>query len=188
MPGVTPIYGFPYPEPSDLVANYPALGQQLAEDVEAEIAASSKILQVLSLTFTNTFTTTSTSFTDITNFNLSITPATNTNKILVLCTVTGTGTNVESAGPTGVVLLRNSTQIAVGVGGGAQFSGQLSNRLVGAGAHTLNTAWNHLDSPATTSAVTYKIQGRAAAGTLYINRDVDDTRSVSTLTLVEVSA
>jgi hypothetical protein len=39
MPGATPIYGFPYPDPSDLVANYPALGQQLAEDVEDEIAA-----------------------------------------------------------------------------------------------------------------------------------------------------
>jgi hypothetical protein len=34
MPGSTPIYGFPYPDPSDLVANYPALGQQLAEDIE----------------------------------------------------------------------------------------------------------------------------------------------------------
>jgi hypothetical protein len=32
--GTTPIYGFPYPDPSDLVANYPALGQTLAEDVE----------------------------------------------------------------------------------------------------------------------------------------------------------
>jgi hypothetical protein len=32
--GTTPIYGFPYPDPSDLVANYPALGQQLAEDIE----------------------------------------------------------------------------------------------------------------------------------------------------------
>jgi hypothetical protein len=39
MAGSTPIYGFPYPQPSDLVANYPALGQQLAEDVETEIAA-----------------------------------------------------------------------------------------------------------------------------------------------------
>lgn len=37
MPGSTPIYGFPYPEPSDLVANYPALGQELAEDVETVI-------------------------------------------------------------------------------------------------------------------------------------------------------
>jgi hypothetical protein len=34
MPGSTPIYGFPYPEPTDLVADYPALGQQLAEDIE----------------------------------------------------------------------------------------------------------------------------------------------------------
>jgi hypothetical protein len=39
MAGSTPIYGFPYPESSDLVANYPALGQDLAEDVEAAIAA-----------------------------------------------------------------------------------------------------------------------------------------------------
>ena len=40
--GTTPIYGFPYPDPSDLVANYPALGQQLAEDVETEIAGIPK--------------------------------------------------------------------------------------------------------------------------------------------------
>lgn len=39
MAGTTPIYGFPYPEPTDLVADYPALGQQLAEDVEDTIAA-----------------------------------------------------------------------------------------------------------------------------------------------------
>jgi hypothetical protein len=40
MPGATPVFGFPYPDPSDLVANYPALGQQLAEDVEDEILAA----------------------------------------------------------------------------------------------------------------------------------------------------
>jgi hypothetical protein len=34
MAGSTPIYGFPYPEATDLVADYPALGQELAEDVE----------------------------------------------------------------------------------------------------------------------------------------------------------
>jgi hypothetical protein len=39
--GTTPIYAFPYPDPSDLVANYPALGQDLAEDVETVIAALS---------------------------------------------------------------------------------------------------------------------------------------------------
>jgi hypothetical protein len=38
MPGTTPVYGFPYPEPTDLVADYPALGQDLAEDVETVIS------------------------------------------------------------------------------------------------------------------------------------------------------
>jgi len=37
MPGSTPIYGFPYPEATDLVADYPALGQELAEDIEAAL-------------------------------------------------------------------------------------------------------------------------------------------------------
>jgi hypothetical protein len=37
MAGSTPIYGIPYPESSDLVANYPALGESLAEQVEDKL-------------------------------------------------------------------------------------------------------------------------------------------------------
>jgi hypothetical protein len=51
MPGSTPIYGFPYPDPSDLVANYPALGQQLAEDVEDEIVGAGGLKLISSVTF-----------------------------------------------------------------------------------------------------------------------------------------
>jgi hypothetical protein len=54
MPGSTPVFGFPYPDPSDLVANYPALGQQLAEDVEDEIIASGGLGFVTAQTFTTT--------------------------------------------------------------------------------------------------------------------------------------
>lgn len=53
MPGSTPIYGFPYPEPSDLVANYPALGQELAEDIEAVLPT----LGGMTLVSANVFTT-----------------------------------------------------------------------------------------------------------------------------------
>jgi hypothetical protein len=38
MAGSTPIYGFPYPQSTDLVADYPALGQELATDVETVIS------------------------------------------------------------------------------------------------------------------------------------------------------
>jgi len=37
MAGNTPIYGIPYPESSDLVANYPALGEDLAEKLEDKL-------------------------------------------------------------------------------------------------------------------------------------------------------
>lgn len=37
MAGSTTIYGIPYPEPSDLVANYPALGEDLAEKVDEKL-------------------------------------------------------------------------------------------------------------------------------------------------------
>ena len=49
--GTTPVFGFPYPDPSDLVANYPALGQQLAEDVEDEIIASGGLSHINTTTF-----------------------------------------------------------------------------------------------------------------------------------------
>lgn len=38
MAGSTPIYGFPYPTSTDLVADYPAMGQDLATDVETVIS------------------------------------------------------------------------------------------------------------------------------------------------------
>jgi hypothetical protein len=50
MPGSTPIYGFPYPDPSDLVANYPALGQDLAEDVETVISGLGSGLNIVAPT------------------------------------------------------------------------------------------------------------------------------------------
>jgi hypothetical protein len=51
MPGVTPIYGFPYPEPSDLVANYPALGQDLAEDIEAVLPTLGGLTKITDVSF-----------------------------------------------------------------------------------------------------------------------------------------
>lgn len=62
MPGTTPVYGFPYPEPTDLVADYPALGQQLAEDVETVISGLGSGLNLVSPTsIANTGGTASTS-------------------------------------------------------------------------------------------------------------------------------
>lgn len=43
MAGTTTNYSLPYPEPTDLVADYPALGQDLAEDLDTILAAKGDI-------------------------------------------------------------------------------------------------------------------------------------------------
>jgi len=156
----------------------------------AAAAGGGKVLQVVNVLKNDTFSTTSTSFTDITGLSATITPTSATSTILVMVTVSGTGTDVSLAGGTGYVILRGSTQIAVNTSLPQDYTGQLSIRSLGPStAVTLNHATNFVDSPATTSATTYKIQGKAAAGTLYINRDGDNENgSVSTITLMEISA
>jgi hypothetical protein len=144
------------------------------------------VLQVVNTIKTDSFSTSSTTFTNVTGLSVSITPSSSSNKILIIASVTGIGTDTASAGATGFVLVRDSTNIAQATGASNNFTGQLSNRNLGGTAHTLNSALAYLDSPATTSSVTYKIQGRAETGTLYINKDPDNTNSVSTITVMEI--
>ena len=148
-----------------------------------------KILQVVNTLKSDTFSTTSSSLVDVTGLSATITPTSATSTILVMATVSGASTDVANAGVTGYVILRGSTQIAVNTGLAYDYTGQLSIRNLGAStAVTLNHATNFIDSPATTSATTYKIQASTLA-TLYINRDGDNSvGSVSSITLMEISA
>ena len=59
MAGTTPIYGLPYPQSSDLVSAYPALGQDLAEDLDGILAAKLGTLSVNAQTGTTYTLTTS---------------------------------------------------------------------------------------------------------------------------------
>ena len=149
-----------------------------------------KVLQVVQTHKSDTSSTTSTSFTDVSGFSASITPASTSNKILVLATIGGQGTS--TATQIYFRLDRNGSVIGVGdaAGNRAQISGASiyipDNNVMG------TTAFNYLDSPATTSLLTYKIQFKVDAGTGYINRSPDDTdvfqrgRGTSSITLMEI--
>jgi hypothetical protein len=91
-------------------------------------------------------------------------------------------------------LLRGATAIDVGAAAGSRTpaSGQL---IAFDGQSLENLTLVFLDSPATTSATTYKVQGRnTLAGTFYVNRTKTDTdsaafgRTASTITVMEISA
>jgi hypothetical protein len=143
------------------------------------------VLQVVSTTNTSFFTTTSASFTDITGLSVSITPTSATSKIFVICNVIY-GASVDAV----IQLVRNSTAVGNGTAG----STNGINNIYGGGDgqySSYQTAFNFLDSPATTSATTYKIQILAtSAGTAYVNRRRQDTTfgGQSTITVMEIAA
>jgi hypothetical protein len=157
-------------------------------------APSGSVIQVVSTLKTNSFTSTATGFNDVPGLSATITPSSTNSKIMVIANVTGGG----QSGTTHIQLklLRNSTDIAIGDQG--------SGSTIRATTHIpvfreTDSVYNHpmfvLDSPNTTSAVTYKVQFRNnnSSGTIYINRTqgeggANTSTTVSSITLMEIAA
>jgi len=159
-------------------------------------ATGGKILQVVSTAKTDTFTTSSTSFTDVTGLSVSITPSATSSKILVMVT---TNTSSEDAVVTNnmVQLVRDSTAIFIGDSAGSRIQTSFVGNSMPSDElnQTRAVALTYLDSPATTSATTYKVQAKVThAGAVYINRAFTDAdsaiqgRSASSITVMEISA
>lgn len=98
MPGTTPVYGFPYPEPTDLVADYPALGQNLAEDIESVLPTLGGLNAITPATIANsggtaTLTGSTVTYTTVNSVSLnSVFTATYTQyRVVVACTASAAG-------------------------------------------------------------------------------------------------
>ena len=149
------------------------------------------IIQVIQTVKTDTFSTTSTSYVDVTGLSVSITPSSSSNKILVIANTTFATAFNSSNG--GMIILRDSTSIYQGNAGSGQRQASLMS--YSADNNTINSSnIMYLDSPATTSAITYKIQIVANGGTgIYINRAANDLanttgyRTASSITVMEVA-
>jgi len=159
---------------------------------------SGSIIQTLSMTLTGASSAQGNSYTD-TGLTLDITPISTSSKVLV----TGFVNVAENYFRSYIIVVRDSTTLAVG--------DSASNRPQVYSATAATNGWdtydispipiNILDSPNTTSQVTYKIQYKDYQGTTnsasaiaYINRshsDRDnafyDPRTVSVLTVQEIA-
>ena len=158
-----------------------------ASSVTSGQLPAGSVLQVVSTLKNDTFSTTSTSFVDITGFSLSITPTSASSKILILVSA---WLGVASSSRTGVRLMRDSTAIGIGTGGTYNVSGYNADWASGAGDNLGCTSISFLDSPSTTSAITYKVQQFTTTGTAFVNRRGNDTTFVtgSTITALEIAA
>jgi len=184
---------------SDVVISSATAGQALTYDGTNWVNGSAgKILQVVQVVKTDTFSTTSSSFTSVTGLSASITPSSASNKVLILCQFHG----AASADPAQAHFRLSGGNATNYVGDAAgsriQGVGQMRNAGTGETARIAGIpfAINYLDSPATTSSVTYELQaqrGGSAGATVYVGRSGDDAdsanqgRFASSITLMEVA-
>ena len=158
----------------------------------SELPAGS-ILQVVSTTKTDTFSTTSTSFTDVTGLSASITPRSTSSKIMAFVTMTS---GADTSRLVNIRLMRDA--VPIGVGDAASSRSQSSSFYyydfaAADDVQMNNAAINFLDSPSTISSVTYKLQLKTNASTVYVNRTANDgdstnyPRTVSTIILMELA-
>jgi hypothetical protein len=149
------------------------------------------VRQVVSTNF-STLVTVSGSPASVSGFSATITPASSSNRILVITSVA-----FGFAGDTYpyALLYRNGTSIFTGTSaGGSQINVFLGGYgTAAAGAYRImQPSKTVLDSPGTTSAVTYQIFAGSGAGTGYINRQGDQGNvgyiqfPTSTITLMEI--
>ena len=157
-------------------------------------ASGGKIGQVLSVTQPAALSTNATSWTDMTGVTLAITPSATSSKILWNYNVM-IGSNADY-GHVKIVYGDGSdlTTAAIGTAYETRTRGTSGGFYQGETGEDHQASMQGLDSPATTSATTYKLQWFLASGYMYLNRGVLDgnnatsDRNISTLTLMEIGA
>ena len=172
-----------------------ASGKTLTGDA----VSNGKILQVVQTVKTDTASITSSStntFVDLTGLTVAITPSSASSKVLVTVSASVT----QSTGMLHMMLVRDTTNIVVGDTAGSRICSTMSSRFDSAPYNynnNITATYSFLDSPNTTSATTYKLQGTLGStysGTIFVNR-VPATgdlgyaaRTTSTITVMEVAA
>jgi hypothetical protein len=119
-----------------------------------------KVLQVVSATDSTERTTTSTSFVTSTGLSLSITPSSVSNKIFLISS--HTGYNSTGGQITFYTLFRDSTNLGATNGFGIYRQGDTTDETC--------ISMSHLDSPNSTSAITYAVYFKVSANTGYVNK------------------
>ena len=177
---------------SDLELKLPATigtaGQALINSSTAgtlEFGGAGKILQVVQTVDNTTADITSTSYVDAGSLSVSITPASSSNKILIMAI-----TNIQAYVNAhelngGLKLLRGSTDIIE-----YPYSHVLEAGTSGNGRifYNFNHSAHFLDSPSTTSATTYKIQGKVYSSSNGMKLSYNQNSSKSVITAMEIAA
>lgn len=161
--------------PTTLPATFVA-GNVLTATQMNDLRGAFRILQVVNATTTTSTSSSSSTYAD-TNLTATITPSSTSSKILVVAHQTGL---LKQTNNTALLirLMRGATEISKFAR--ACFTDSVASISVG------TASVSYLDSPATTSATTYKTQFQSTGNNATVTVQWDNT--MSTITLYEVSA
>jgi len=155
------------------------------------------VLQVKSVTMTGVQTFAGTAYTDITDgtnaLSVSITPTASSSKFVLYMMVNCGADNGGSR--FGFRFMRDSTAVGVSDTQGSRTPSSSASQGSDAGRIDANISMIHLDSPATASAITYKVQGsvESSSSNLAINRggtfadSATNYTTASSLTVMEIA-
>ena len=136
--------------------------------------ATGKVLQVVTNTHTSRFSTSSTSYVAATGYTIAITPSATSSKIFVC--ISAMADSAASGRINYMTIYRGSTNL------GQSSDGLASTHAVGTRIYTPVTL-SVLDSPSTTSAITYQVYIKAFGGAVVFN----DQESEAQLTAFEIA-
>ena len=148
--------------------------------VPASGMPTGSVIQTVNATYGSSTTTTSSTFSD-TGLTASITPISSTSKILVLVNLCGCGKRTSNTSLQ-LKLVRNSTDI-LKIDENAAYTDNTNRIEIGSVSAT------YLDSPATTSSTTYKVQFASSGNNslVQINDYYNSNGNTnSTITLLEI--
>ena len=165
------------------------LAQNFAFTGTVSGAGGGKVLQVVQSIATSGVSTNSTSFVDL-GLSGSITPSATSSKVLVQVSqyIYGYQSDGQPDCRWGYQLLRDSTVLNI-VDPSGRSLGVYSDGLGGESVVGMFMTYSYLDSPSSSSSLTYKTQGRATNSNLdSINANASASDGQSTIILTEIGA
>jgi hypothetical protein len=153
-----------------------ATGTATYVDVYPAVPLTGAVVQVVQDTKLDSFSSSSTSYVDVTGLAVTITPSSASNQILVLCQFQSATINQESW----FRLAGGNSATYIGDAAGSRERAATQFGQTAGGGRPSNNSLIFLDAPATTSAITYKLQARTiSGGTLYVGRSATDADSAN---------
>ena len=199
MPDTGAPYFIPFADPTDLVRDWPALSEDVAEAVADGLDAAGGLVAVKSAIFTGTRVQSVTAGNNFAVNDLEITHAlADASNKLIISAFFGAAGSSGGTGEVGIAVHDGTELIAIAdadgsrgrVTAGGRVNATVSNLVVTMPSVTF------VHTPNTTDSKTYTVRainGRAATATLFINRRQNDSsdslgnlRAVSSLVIQEV--